>query len=71
MEFKEGIAYAGLCDVVGGKMWFCITSENDFSKMVFWRKKECIEYVRNTFPKDSARHLLNQLYAEKRRAFRY
>lgn len=69
MEFKEGIAYAGICNVVGGWMWFCITSENDFSKMLFWRKNECIEYVRNTFPKDSARHLLNQLYAETRRAF--
>lgn len=69
MEFKEGIAYAGICDVVGGKMCFCITSENDFSKKVFWKKKECIKYVRKTFPKDSARHLLNQLYAEKRCAF--
>lgn len=24
MDFKKGAAYTGLCDVWGGKMWFCV-----------------------------------------------
>lgn len=27
MDFKKGIAYVGLCDVVGGRMWYCVSPE--------------------------------------------
>ena len=67
MEFKEGIAYAGLRDVWGGKMWFCIKSEEDHESEVFWTKKECIDYVRKNFKKETKRYLLNQLYSYKNR----
>lgn len=70
MEFKEGIAYVGLRDVVGGKMWFCVEHENTNQVIVFRTKKECGDYARKMFSRGVKKHLLRQLDAIKgRRAY--
>lgn len=71
MKFRDGIAYTGLGDVVGGKMWFCIERENTTESCWFWTKKECLDYIRKTFSGDTKKYLLRQLDAIKgRRAYR-
>ena len=48
MDFKKGIAYVGLCDVVGGRMWFCVSPVKKESEY-FWTKKKCEKFVRDSF----------------------
>lgn len=70
MEFKKGTAYTGLCDVWGGKMWFCVTPDGQ-DRNHFWTKKECEKYIRSTFQGNDKKHLLSTLKARKGRACSY
>lgn len=70
MEFKKGIAYVGLGDVWGGKMWFCVTPDGKDSN-IFWTKKECEKYIRSTFNGNDKKYLLSALKESKGRAFSY
>lgn len=69
MEFKKGIAYTGLCDVVGGKMWFCVSPEME--SQYFWRKKECEKYIRDNFSGSDKKYLLGKLRERQGRAVLY
>lgn len=60
------VANTGLCDVVGGRMWFVSTTDGT---AYFWTKSECKQYIKDTFGKGS--ELLKQLAAQKGRAFCY
>jgi len=70
MEFKKGIAYVGLCDVWGGKMWFCVSPEKTECSH-FWTKKECEKYIRDNFSGSDKKYLLNKLRERKGRAVLY
>lgn len=69
MVFKKGIAYTGLCDVWGGKMWFCISPSG--GNVYFWKKKECSSYIRRTYKGDTKAYLLKKLRERQGRAFSY
>lgn len=70
IELRKGIAYVGLLDVVGGKMWFCHDPNRQCSA-VFWTKKECEQFIRKTFSGEDKRQLLKRLKDVKGRAFCY
>lgn len=70
IELRKGVAYVGLLDVVGGKMWFCHDPNHQCSA-VFWTKKECEGFIRDTFDKEDRKQLLARLKSVKGRAFRY
>ena len=70
MEFKQGIAYTGLCDVWGGKMWFCVTPDGN-DRNYFWTKRDCEKYIRKGFSGEMKTKLLSALRARKGRAFSY
>lgn len=70
IELRKGVAYVGLLDVVGGKMWFC-HDPNRQRSAVFWTKKECREFIRQTFSGEDRKRLLAKLQDCKGRAFRY
>lgn len=70
MEFKQGIAYTGLRDVWGGKMWFCVTPDGE-SSCYFWTKKECEEYIRGAYHGKDKKFLLTELRARNGRAYSY
>jgi len=69
MEFKKGISYVGLCDVWGGKMWFCVSPSGE--NVYFWKKKECASYIRDTYVGDTRAYLLSKLRKRQGRAFCY
>lgn len=69
MIFKS--SYTGLCDVVGGKMWFCISPEGTKSVLRFWTKKECEDFIRASFNDSVKRTLLASLRTTKGRAVMY
>ncbi len=70
MEFKKGVAYTGLCDVWGGKMWFCITHKSDETRY-FWTKKECEKFIRCSFSGSDKKHMLSKLKNRHGRAVCY
>ena len=70
MEFKKGIAYTGLCDVWGGKMWFCVAPGKNESEY-FSTKKECEQFIRKSFSGNDRKFLLNKLKERKGRAVCY
>ncbi len=69
MEFKKDVAYTGLCDVWGGKMWFCITQSNETRQ--FWTKKECEKFIRCFFSDSDKKYLLSKLKSCHGRAVCY
>lgn len=70
MDFKKGITYVGLCDVVGGRMWYCV-SPGKKEGAYFWRKKECEKFVRGSFSGSDRKYLLSKLRECKGRAKSY
>ena len=62
------ITFAGLGDVVGGRLWFCVDPYCFSRKVWFYTKKECEFYIRNTFTGNTKKNLLNQLAKAKGRA---
>lgn len=64
-HFKKGIAYVGLADVVGGKMWFCITSISDMTSVYFSYKREVVKYINNNFEGEDKKYLIGMLNAYK------
>lgn len=60
MEFKKGRVYAGLSDVVGGKMWACIQPDGKYAKY-FSKKRECLQYINENFDKEDRKFLLSQM----------
>ena len=70
MEFKKGIAYTGLCDVWGGKMWFCV-SPGKAESVYFSTKRECERFIKNSFSGDDRKFLLNKLKERKGRTACY
>ena len=69
MEFKKGIAYVGLCDVWGGKMWFCVSPSGE--GVYFATKKECANYIRGVYGGEVRAHLLSDLKKKRGRAHFY
>lgn len=69
------IKCAGLCDVVGGKLWYVVASPLDLKAVLiggvwhFYTKKECAKYIREWYKGESKKIALNQLKACKGRAF--
>lgn len=51
-------------------MWFC-HDPNRQRSAVFWTKKECREFIRQTFSGEDRKRLLAKLQDCKGRAFRY
>ena len=70
IDLEKRVANVGLLDVVGGKMWFCHDTSRQCSA-VFWTKKECREFIRQTFSGEDGKRLLAKLKDCKGRAFRY
>ena len=70
MDFKKCIAYVGLCDVVGGRMWFCVSPGNRETEY-FWTKKECEKFVRDSFSGRDRKYLLAKLRECKGKAMLY
>ena len=69
--FRNGVAYVGLGDVVGGKMWFCVNKTKGMNMVWFWTKKECEKYIRDSFSGDDKKYLLKKLSERKGRAYTY
>lgn len=69
IEFKQGICYVGLVDVVGGKMWYCINAERTTEGKYFCTKEECRGYIKENFRLDERTELLRRLDKCKGRAF--
>lgn len=70
MEFLKGVAYTGLCDAWGGKMWFCI-EPGKAESAYFSTKKECGQFIRKSFTGNDRKFLLGKLKERKGRAFWY
>lgn len=67
MEYKYGVAYAGLCDVIGGKMWFCITPKKEIKYFLY--KRDCLQYIGVAYKEEKDRDTLSgQVYASKGRS---
>jgi hypothetical protein len=67
---KKTIAFAGLGDVVGGRLWYCV--EPTFRETVwFGTKKECEAYIRKNFTGHIKKEILGQLWSVKGRAIIY
>lgn len=65
MEFKKGNAYVGLCDVIGGKCWHCITSVSDNTPVYFCYKRDVVKYINNNFEGEDKKFLIGQLNSFK------
>lgn len=60
----------GLCDVVGGRVWFlCVGKKGHYETSYFWTKLELAQYIRKTQP--DRRALLRTLYNIHGRAHAY
>ena len=70
MDFKKGISYVGLCDVVGGRMWFCVSPVKNETEY-FWTKKECEKFVRDSFSGSDRKYLLSKLREFKGKTMLY
>lgn len=64
-HFKKGIAYVGLCDVTGGKMWHCITSVSNHTPIYFCYKRDVVKYINNNFEGEDKKYLIAQLNSFK------
>lgn len=69
IEFKKGICYVGLVDVVCGKMWYCVNAEQTTEGKYFSTKAECRGYIKENFRLDERTELLRRLDKCKGRAF--
>ncbi len=69
-RMEKGAAFTGLCDVWGGKMWFCYDPHYGHS-MVFWTKRECEAYIRKIYTGADRTLLLRTLGECKGRAVCY
>ena len=70
MKQIERLFLTGLCDVWGGRMWFCVTPDGKTS-CHFWRKSECAAYIRNNFTGSGRELRLARLRATHGRAYMY
>lgn len=69
IEFKKGICYVGLVDVVGGKMWYCVNAERTTEGRYFHTKAECREYIKENFRHNERSELLRRLAQCNGRAY--
>lgn len=65
----KNVAFTGLGDVVGGKLWFCIRSVSDIGIIGFNTKNECERYIKDNFQGDIKKTLLSELKERKGRAY--
>lgn len=68
IELRKGIAYVGLGDVVGGKMWFVWNPQVRYCEW-YHTKKECGVRVHQLYVGDVKKNLLAKLKSIKGRAF--
>lgn len=61
IEFKKGICYVGLVDVVGGKLCYCVSAEQTTESKYFPTKAECRKYIKENFRLDERKELLCRL----------
>ena len=62
---------AGLSDVFGGQMWFCLKNGIGNSVVYFCNKKTCEKYIRENFQGELKRSMLKELRETHGRAKLY
>lgn len=66
---SNSISFVGLGDVVGGKLWYCISHQDTYEVTWFGRKTQCERYIRMHFDGQLKKALLSDLKKFKGRAF--